>query len=40
LYAILGEKVYNSSLIGTSGRSRNIALNLKHLYYSDRDALI
>jgi hypothetical protein len=31
LYAILGEKVHNLSSIGTSGRSRNVALNLQHL---------
>jgi hypothetical protein len=35
-HAILGEKVYNLSWIGTSRRSRNVALNLKHLnaFYS------
>jgi len=35
-HAILGEKVHNLSLIGTSGQSRNVALNFKHLnaFYS------
>jgi hypothetical protein len=35
---ILGEKVYNLSLNVTSGRLRNVALNLKHLHCSDQDA--